>query len=241
MASNNSINFDVNFKTNDSLQKIKSEVEAIKKLTAEGLFFAKGGEINPANGGLDKVKTELQTAQKAAEMLETAMRNSFNPKINTTDIQKFKSELSGLNLQQLHKDLSGAGAAGQTAFRNITTQALTANLQIKQTSKLLEGAFNTLKNSIKYNLATNLFTGFTGKINETYGYIKALDSSLNSIRIVTGNSADEMSRFAVQANDAAKALGQTTTNYTDAALIYAQQGLGDADIAERTASRRYAC
>jgi len=36
-----------------------------------------------------------------------------------------------------------------------------------------------------------------------------------------------MGRFAEQANNAAKNLGRTTTDYTDAALIFAQQGLSD--------------
>jgi phage-related minor tail protein len=38
-----------------------------------------------------------------------------------------------------------------------------------------------------------------------------------------------MDKFAIQANKAAKALGQQTTAYTNAALIYYQQGLQSAD------------
>ena len=36
-----------------------------------------------------------------------------------------------------------------------------------------------------------------------------------------------MGKFAEQANAAARNLGKTTTDYTDAALIFAQQGLSD--------------
>jgi len=36
-----------------------------------------------------------------------------------------------------------------------------------------------------------------------------------------------MAKFALRANDAAKALSTTTTNYTDAALIFYQQGLAE--------------
>ena len=43
-----------------------------------------------------------------------------------------------------------------------------------------------------------------------------------------------MDRFAEKANNAAKSLGKTTTDYTDAALIYAQQGLSDKEIEART-------
>ena len=40
--------------------------------------------------------------------------------------------------------------------------------------------------------------------------------------------------IAVKANNAAQALGKTTTDYTNAALIYAQQGLNDKEIEART-------
>jgi hypothetical protein len=49
-----------------------------------------------------------------------------------------------------------------------------------------------------------------------------LNESLNNIRIVTGYSVDKMSEFADEANRAAKALSTTTTEYTNASLIYYQ-------------------
>jgi len=43
-----------------------------------------------------------------------------------------------------------------------------------------------------------------------------------------------MAKFADEANRAAKALSTSTTAYTDAALIYYQQGLNDQAVKERT-------
>jgi len=43
-----------------------------------------------------------------------------------------------------------------------------------------------------------------------------------------------MAAFAERANAAAKSLSTTTTAYTDAALIFYQQGLGDKAVVERT-------
>jgi TP901 family phage tail tape measure protein len=43
-----------------------------------------------------------------------------------------------------------------------------------------------------------------------------------------------MAKFAESANKAAKALSTTTTAYTDAALIYYQQGLNDEEVKKRT-------
>jgi hypothetical protein len=45
-----------------------------------------------------------------------------------------------------------------------------------------------------------------------------------------------MSKFAIKANKAAKQLSTATTEYTNASLIYFQQGLSDSDVAERTAT-----
>lgn len=76
----------------------------------------------------------------------------------------------------------------------------------------------------------------TGSIQKAWTYSKNLDSSLNDIRIVTGKSADEMARFAVQANKVAGSLGATTLDYTKASLIYYQQGLDQQDVDARTAT-----
>jgi hypothetical protein len=43
-----------------------------------------------------------------------------------------------------------------------------------------------------------------------------------------------MAAFADRANKAAKALSTTTTEYTNASLIYYQQGLSDAEVQART-------
>lgn len=73
-----------------------------------------------------------------------------------------------------------------------------------------------------------------GSIQGAYGYAQDLNKSLNSIRIVTGDSADKMATLAENANKAAQSLSTSTLAYTDAALIYYQQGLSDKEVAART-------
>ena len=91
-----------------------------------------------------------------------------------------------------------------------------------------------MKNTMRWQLTSSALHGFTGALEQAYGYAKSLDSSLNNIRIVSNKSADDMARFAEQANKAAKALSTTTTDYTDASLIYYQQGLTDQEVLNRT-------
>jgi hypothetical protein len=80
----------------------------------------------------------------------------------------------------------------------------------------------TLKNTAKWQLSSSLLHGFIGSIHSAISYVKDLDKSLNNIRIVTGLSAEEMAKFADSANKAAKKLSTTTTQYTNASLIYYQ-------------------
>ena len=72
-----------------------------------------------------------------------------------------------------------------------------------------------------------------GAIQGAYGYAQDLNKSLSSIAIVTHSSVDNMRQFAEQANKSAQALSTSTLAYTDAALIYYQQGLQGEAVAER--------
>lgn len=91
-----------------------------------------------------------------------------------------------------------------------------------------------MKNTMRWQLTSSMLQGFIGAVQTAYGYTQDLNESLTNIRIVTENSAEDMANFAKQANNAAKALSTTTVDYTDAALIYYQQGLTDQEVLDRT-------
>jgi hypothetical protein len=80
----------------------------------------------------------------------------------------------------------------------------------------------TLKNTARWQISSSILHGFMGAIQSAFGYAQDLNESLNNIRIVTGQNIDQMSKFAAEANKAAKALSATTTEYTNASLIYYQ-------------------
>lgn len=142
---------------------------------------------------------------------------------------------SGTSIEQVYQAFKAAGTTGEAAFRSLSSQVLSTNIQLKETHSLLDKMATTMANTVKWNAASAAVNGMTRSVEQAWGYVKSLDTSLNNIRIVTGKSADEMANFAVQANNAAKELGKTTTDYTNASLIYAQQGLNDKEIAERAA------
>jgi hypothetical protein len=86
----------------------------------------------------------------------------------------------------------------------------------------LRSIVTTLKNTIKWELSSAAIKGLRSAISGAISYVQELNGALNDIRIVTGKSAEEMARFAVQANKAAKELSTTTKSYANAALIYYQ-------------------
>lgn len=216
----NQIKYQVGFDVDKSgLNKLKASLQQLQKLSVGDLMKINETDISTAKSMLNSIRSD-------AGKVEEALQKAFNPKLNTVNLQKFKSQLKGLNVNQIYDSFSRAGAAGQAAFRNLSTSLLSTNVQLKESHKLLDNIATTLTNTVKWNIASGAVNAMTRSIEQAWGYVKNLDTSLNDIRIVTGKSADEMANFAVQANNAAQTLGRTTTDYTKAALIYAQQGNG---------------
>lgn len=211
-------------KTN--LNTLKTELQSLLNMTTDDLIKI----------GSENAVADLKEIQTAASAVQSALEKSFNPKLNTQDLTKFQQELkmSGQSISSIKASLDKAGASGQNAFRNITTELLTTNRQLKQSNQWLDKMADTMANTVRWTVASSALNAVTGSVQKAYGFTKQLDTSLNDIRIVTGKSADEMARFAKEATTAAKNLGSTTTAYTKAALIYEQQGLGEVDVAART-------
>ena len=58
-------------------------------------------------------------------------------------------------------------------------------------------------------------------------YMKDLDESLTNIQMVTNSSKEDMRELALYANNAAQALGSTTTDYTNAVKVFVQEGFSE--------------
>ena len=95
-----------------------------------------------------------------------------------------------MNIDQIYQSFSRAGATGEAAFRQMTSQLLNTNIQLKQTHAFLDNIATTLANTVKWNLASSAVNNVTRSVQQAWGYVKNLDTSLNDIRIVTGKSAD---------------------------------------------------
>ena len=208
------INFKVGYTVDKTgLQAVKASIQEI---------------MNMKPTGATEFDNQLKIAQQDAQALSNILNQSFNKDLGTINVQKFNNALkaSGTDLNKIQASMTAVGQGN--AFRSMAAQVLTTNMQLKQTHTLLDSMATTMANTVKWGIASSVMNTFSGKVKEAYGYVKSLDTSLNNIRIVTEKSADDMERFARTANKAAKELAATTKEYTDAALIYYQQGDTDA-------------
>lgn len=189
-----------------------------------------------ALGTKSQVVPTLQKASTAALDLAKNLQSAVNTNTGKLDLSVFNKKLedSGQSLRSYYSQMVQLGPAGTEAFLKVASSITQAELPLRRTNTLMNELWVTMKNTMRWQLTSSVLHGFVGSLEQAYGYSKNLDRSLNEIRIVSEKSAEDMARFAEQANKAAKALSTTTTNYTDASLIYYQQGLTDQEVLDRT-------
>lgn len=231
MAYGGKITYDIGFNIDkNGLAGLKTQLDKLRE------SIPSSQQLMKMDSSLDSSKAmkQMHDIRKSIDEVEKAFRGAFNADTGLMNLQKLNNSLNTINVNRLAKNFSYMGKEGKQAFYEVTKSALTTEMQFKKTNGLLDRMGKTFANTIKWQVSSSIIHKFTGAIQEAYGYVKHLDSSLNDIRIVTGKSANEMDRFAKNANKAAKSLGAATTDYTEASLIYYQQGLGDDEVRART-------
>lgn len=223
MAIQKQINYQVNFQANTAnVQSALANLQSsLRTIQATPIAFDSTG---------------LVAAKQNAQELQVILQKATNVNTGKLDIGKFSQQLktSGKDLATYANSLKQLGPQGQQAFMQLAQSIGQAHVPLRTTNKLLNSLWINLKNVAKWQVSSNLLMGFTSGISNAVQYTKDLNKNLNDIRIVSGQSADQMERFAEKANKAAKALSSSTNEYTKAALIYYQQGLNDQQVKERT-------
>ena len=216
------IDFQMNFTANKtSLNEILTMLKQIQN---------EASKTNLSDG----LNNDLKEAANTARQLENILNNSFNSKIGQLDLSKLNSSIKSTygGVDQLQKRLESVGQGA--VFTKLSSDILNTNMQLKQSNKLLDEMATSMANTVKWGITSSIFNQVSNSIQRAYEYAKQLDTSLNDIRIVTGYSAEQMESFAESANRAASSLGASTRDYTEASLIYYQQGLSDEEVQART-------
>lgn len=206
----------------------------IQDLQSQLTKLATLNKPNNANGFM--MTSELKEAAKAAQDLKNKLQAATDVNTGKLNLDTLSQSLSksGKSLETYRKALSNLGPAGDQAFASLATSIQKAEVPLKTTNKLLDEFKTSLANTARWQLSSSMLHGFLGSLQSAFSYAQNLNKSLTDIQIVTGNSSDYMANFAGEANKAAQALSTTTKNYSDASLIFFQQGLNDDEVAKRT-------
>ena len=213
--------------TKQAKQQIDQLQASLTKLTTFSGYDLKFG---------DNFKKEVFEASQSLAQLQTALHSAINQDTGKIDLSKFNASMKSANMtiNDYVRAFKQMGPEGEKAFEQFSYAIQGAEIPLRRTGKLANELWTTLKNTMRWQLSASIIQGFTGALQKAYGYAQDLNESLNNIRIVTNASVEDMARFAIEANKSAKALSTTTTEYTNASLIYYQQGLTDAEVKERT-------
>ena len=182
------------------------------------------------------IEGDIQKAIHATAELKTHLEAATNVNTGKLDFTKLTQSIkkSGKSLDEYASHLASLGPTGQQAFKDLAHAVAQAEIPIRRSTEAAEKLWQTLKNTARWQISSSILQGFMGAVQTAYGYAQDLNSSLNDIRIVTGQNTEQMAKFAKEANKAAKQLSTTTTQYTKASLIYYQQGLSSQEVKERT-------
>ncbi len=227
---NKQIKYNIGFKVDkSSLDTVRNSLQELSKM---GLTQLQLIDKKP----IDEAKSNLQNLKKTVQDVQTALTHSYDMKLDTVNVKTFTKEIEKTQggLRNLAVIMNSAGNTGKAAFTDLISTLFTTQNAVKETNKLFDSLKQSFLNTVKWSISSSILNTFTGSIQQAWGYTQRLDKSLNDIRIVTEKSNEEMEKFAKSANKAAKSLGSSTINYTDAALIYYQQGLGEKDVQART-------
>lgn len=210
-------------KAKNSLKQLQTDLNAITTASVNGEF---------------KLTDKVIEGQRAAVQLKNILNECVNMDTGKFDLSKFSHSLKkgGTDLKQMAAQLQQLGPEGSRAFMSLAQSIVQAEIPTKRVSAQLAQMAKTIKDTARWQISSSIIHGFQGALENAYGYAQDLNRSLNDIRIVTGYSEKYMANFAIEANKAAKALSATTKEYTEASLIYFQQGLSDEQVAQRTAT-----
>lgn len=215
--------------------KAKSEMnqlqDQLRKIATQKNLLGEDHPLITSQDLIDSGKLQADFLQ-----LGTVLKNSFNKTTGQLNLNKMLAELDkyGLKWEQVSNALATSGDEGVAALQKINTMVVQSDANFVDLGKHAKDFVDQLYRSAKIQLSYKALSAMTSIFRDSYHYVVDLNKSLTNIQIVTQKSNQSMAEFAKNANKSAQSLSSKTLGYTDAALIYYQQGLNDKQVKERT-------
>ena len=213
---------------NANVGQAKAQIRSMQQALTDAITASNSSQLS--------ITPQIQQAQQSALQLKIALQKATNVDTGKLNLQKFRTELqkSGMSIQQYAAQMKALGPEGVQAFARVSQAVQQADTRIFSLNAGLKKLATTFMNTMRWQVASSVLMGITSAAQETIQHMADLDKALTNISIVTGKSEQEMARFAKTAHAAAKELSVTALEYTEASLIYFQQGLSSKDVKERT-------
>ena len=206
MAQNNRLKYYISFEADTKKAKLQID-EMMRSLQ----------QINtPKNITKELIsKEDLSQARSNVAQLQAMLKNAVNVDTGRLDLSKLNKSLqdSNMSLSTFRKSFSQLGEEGRNAFQQSTAAVLQGEAPLKRQNALFDKMAETMRNTIRWQISATALRAFTSSIRNAYRYAEDLNRSLNDIRIVTGQSVEQMDAFATKANKAARELSVSTKAY----------------------------
>ena len=172
-------------------------------------------------------KQSASEAISTINQVQTALTKAFNPKLGMLDNKALIGNINNIKggINGVYQAFAAGGSKGTQAFSQFYGQLTQVDKGLKQISSTSDKIFNTLGNTVRWGLIASAFSQVMNAAHESVQYVQDLDRSLTNIMMVSGETRDNMNQFAKDANIVAQRLGATTTQMTEAAKVFVQQGM----------------
>lgn len=221
--------------TNTVAYQIQTKLDATglnqlqQQLSSVSKSFSELAKKNSAYGQA-QMKEDISRIQQ----VQAALSKSFNTNLNLVDLSAFKKEMGNLSLGGLQETMSKT-AEGAKTFNSVLGTVGQIDTGFKNISSLSDKIMNTFGNTVRWGVTASIFQTIQNSLYRSVDYVKELDTSLNNIQIVTGETSANLTDWAKSANEAAAQLGASTVAFTDAAQLYAQNGYSEEDYTKLAA------
>lgn len=250
------INAESQIKLHKSLQKIYKEEEK-QRLNQEKIVLKEAVNKEKLLQYEQKVKIALEKEEEKQKNITLEIQKQLalykeqlaikNQNLKTTYGKSYDS--SGMS-----SILSSANALNASDFKSVsdlkdTTKQLDlqvekstagmrqlrkeATLAMKESDSFMTTIAKDFGKMIAWTITGTALFGTFRQLKEGISYVMELDNALNEIRIVTGQSQEQVQRLAHSYNNLAKQMGVTTKEVASTSVELYRQGLTSSEVEER--------
>ena len=224
--------------SNSALKEYYNNVDKISRVstvrTSDAInsgFIVPENRITASNSALREYYAQMDRISKVSTVgTSEAIGNSFNNfrSLDTNRITSANSALAQLFTNSNRNINSMTALERQVVSLNPEIASLT-----RQTHESAQSFSSSAQKMIQWTLIGTAIFGTLRQISSGFKYVYELENNLNQVRIVTGQTQEQVEKLAVSYNKLAKEMSVTTSELTATAADLFRQGLDNSQVEDR--------